>query len=498
MLGRKFEVRDELVAPVHQRRRRLGVLRLVGLDEFVDGPVARVESAGVHSAECYGSTRGVTEALLGPRARPVGEVTLRLFNSAFLLGVLFCSACGGRATQAEHVSASGGSGTGPSPVGTGASGATGGADASDASSAESCGGTVCNGVCTDLTADPGHCGGCTTACAPGQVCASGACVATCPPDLTACGSGCVDVSADALQCGHCGNGCAPGLACQDGVCGCPGSHGAKCGGACVNLANDPNNCGLCGNVCLPSGPSSVKVPEGYTGQGLVEKLIDGGHSGFSNCLPPGPPTIPASPTAALMPIPFVCADGICVLSADTGSPGSRSPVAPGGLCCPHGFSFCGSLCADLTADDLNCGACGVVCRGGAHCNAGSCVCPAGLGYCDGACIDLQASVANCGACGATCPVGVPCFAGSCVMSCPAGQTQCGTSCVDLSSTKDHCGFCDQVCSGTLICAQGQCGCPSGLSNCAGYCVDLTSDPDKCGNCGMTCSEGGTCSGGACL
>jgi hypothetical protein len=407
-------------------------------------------------------------------------VSLRLVNSAFLLGLglACCAACGGRETQAGPIHASGGHG----PAASGA--------------ADACGGTVCSGICTDLTADPGHCGGCTTACARGQLCASGACVATCPAGLSACGNGCVDLSLDALQCGRCGNRCAPGLACQDGVCGCPGSHGAKCGGACVNLANDPNNCGLCGNVCLPSGPSSVKVPEGYTGQGLLEHLIDGGNPDSapgSNCLPP-PPPIPASEGTAAMGLPFVCAEGICALTF------SDPAVAPGGgTCCPRGFSFCGSLsCADLTADDLNCGGCGVVCSGGAQCNAGSCVCPGGLGYCDGACIDLRASVANCGACGATCPVGVPCFAGSCVMSCPAGQTQCGTSCVDLSSTKDHCGFCDEVCSGTLICVQGQCGCPSGLSNCAGYCVDMTSDPDNCGGCAMTCSEGGTCSAGACL
>jgi hypothetical protein len=97
------------------------------------------------------------------RSVPFGEVSLRLFNSAFLLGLglAFCSACGGRATQAEHVSA------------------TQDADASEASAAESCGGTWCSGVCTDLTADPGHCGSCTNVCgSPFAVCDNGTCRGT--------------------------------------------------------------------------------------------------------------------------------------------------------------------------------------------------------------------------------------------------------------------------------------------------------------------------------
>jgi Stigma-specific protein, Stig1 len=173
-------------------------------------------------------------------ARRLTEVSLRLFNSAFLLGLglASCSACGGRATQAEHVSASAGSQSAacslpgetcaggciakggqclagdipctgqvstlscgesaalglycclPSipieaaPLG-GPDGATlddgapkAGPDASEASAAESCGGTWCSGVCTDLTADPGHCGSCTNVCTPREFCDNGTCRGT--------------------------------------------------------------------------------------------------------------------------------------------------------------------------------------------------------------------------------------------------------------------------------------------------------------------------------
>ena len=439
------------------------------------------------------------------------EATVRLFNSACLLGVLFCSACGrtsliddglGPSFAEGSGSVASGSGTSTtSPAASVASGTSVGADASHTPSLDACGGAVCSGVCTDLTADPSHCGSCATACAASQVCAAGACSDTCAAGQTACGGGCVDLSRDAFQCGHCGNRCAPGLVCLDGVCACPGSHGAMCGGACVNLDSDPNNCGGCGYSCMQP-PGGVGLLTGADAGGCD------GHACFTDApcatLPQGnlEPAMSNGGPIVATPAPFVCAAGVCALVPCPLPAGCCSPTpcaCPYPICCPCGFSLCGRLsCVDLTADDLNCGACGVACGGGAHCSAGKCACPGGMAYCDGACIDVQASVANCGACGAECSAGATCVGGTCLPRCPSGQVRCGTNCVDLSSTKDHCGFCDEACNGTLICVQGQCGCPPGLTDCAGYCEDLTSNQNNCGSCGMTCSEGGVCSGGACL
>lgn len=87
---------------------------------------------------------------LGARpTRSVGEVTLRLFSSASLLGVLFCSACGRTPLIEDGLapSSADGSGSGASAVGTSD-------DAADRSTTQSCGGTLCSGVCTDRRPTP--------------------------------------------------------------------------------------------------------------------------------------------------------------------------------------------------------------------------------------------------------------------------------------------------------------------------------------------------------
>ena len=49
--------------------------------------------------------------------------------------------------------------------------------------------TNCSGVCTNLTADPAHCGSCTNACDAGADCTSGAC--TCSGAICPIGTRCV-------------------------------------------------------------------------------------------------------------------------------------------------------------------------------------------------------------------------------------------------------------------------------------------------------------------
>lgn len=75
----------------------------------------------------------------------------------------------------------------------------------------------CGGVCVDGLSDPMHCGDCDVACAAGELCAGGACVASCDPPSMICDGRCIDVRRDPDHCGACGNVCASGI-CIDGEC----------------------------------------------------------------------------------------------------------------------------------------------------------------------------------------------------------------------------------------------------------------------------------------
>jgi hypothetical protein len=71
----------------------------------------------------------------------------------------------------------------------------------------------------DLASDPTHCGACeAAACAAPEVCSAGACAAACGTDLTGCGRACVDTSGDRYHCGGCDTACAPGESCDGGTC----------------------------------------------------------------------------------------------------------------------------------------------------------------------------------------------------------------------------------------------------------------------------------------
>jgi hypothetical protein len=63
---------------------------------------------------------------------------------------------------------------------------------------------------------------------------------------------------------------------------------------------------------------------------------------------------------------------------------------------------CGGVCVSTKQSPTNCGACGVVCGGGAVCTLGACACGGGLSYCGGKCVNEKADEANCGACGVVC------------------------------------------------------------------------------------------------
>lgn len=91
---------------------------------------------------------------------------------------------------------------------------------------------------------------------------------------------------------------------------------------------------------------------------------------------------------------------------------------------------------------------GATCPGGNVCMAGQCVCPPER-VCNGACIDPSADDLNCGGCGIACGPGTKCQAGMCACVSP-----CGSACPDFQTDPAHCGVCDHACSAG--CSGGHC------------------------------------------
>ena len=132
-------------------------------------------------------------------------------------------------------------------------------------------------------------------------------------------------------------------------------------------------------------------------------------------------------------------------SADGGAvscPGSLSTTTVPVTC--DAVAGCGTLtkcgtgstavCADLTSNNANCGACGNACTGGTVCQNSACVCPTGQGLCGGACVPLN-TASNCGACGVTCGGSTP----SCNAAADGGAPTCGaTVCTPSNSPQCLC------------------------------------------------------------
>jgi hypothetical protein len=80
----------------------------------------------------------------------------------------------------------------------------------------------CDDTCVDPSSDSAHCGHCTNACDPGEVCAGGTCSPSCDP-LTECDGVCADLTTDPDHCGDCDTDCGSGIcaasACEPEVTG---------------------------------------------------------------------------------------------------------------------------------------------------------------------------------------------------------------------------------------------------------------------------------------
>ncbi|MFW5739348.1 MAG: DUF5060 domain-containing protein, partial [Myxococcota bacterium] len=159
------------------------------------------------------------------------------------------AACG-----SDSSSASGGTGGAGEDASAGAAGLGGGGSGGSGGSGGgvTCppGKTACGLACVDLQTDPEHCGSCSNACAPTQVCSLGTCSDSCDPELVNCDGACVDTQTNPEHCGACGQACAQGASCSGGQCACPAGT-QSCGGACVDVQSDPEHCGGCGQACDP-------------------------------------------------------------------------------------------------------------------------------------------------------------------------------------------------------------------------------------------------------
>ena len=172
----------------------------------------------------------------------------------------------------------------------------------------------------------------------------------------------------------------------------------------------------------------------------------------------------------------------------------------GSVCCAQSQNCCNNQCSDPSSDNLNCGACGVVCPSGT-CSSGKCVpggqCAAPYQLCDSDCVDTQHSPQNCGGCGAACPQGQGCENGMCTDQCPPGYALCPWGCIPSQSDPNNCGICGRVCKNSS-CIEGNCVCNPGYTDCSGECADLLTDTSNCGECGHPCYGGSGCIAAKCV
>lgn len=130
-------------------------------------------------------------------------------------------------------------------------------DASVPVTCDSVGVELCGNSCVSTASDPKHCGGCDTACATGEACEGGLCVALCQIDGKQVAAGAVNAVNSCEQCTPAasttawtqradGTPCNPGQVCSAGVCG------PRCFiDGVVYAAGTPNPANAC-ELCVPA------------------------------------------------------------------------------------------------------------------------------------------------------------------------------------------------------------------------------------------------------
>jgi hypothetical protein len=136
--------------------------------------------------------------------------------------------------------------------------------------------------------------------------------------------------------------------------------------------------------------------------------------------------------------------------------GGGAPPAAG---CDAGLTDCGGVCAYLSTDRNNCGACGNVCpQGDAECHEGVCAvsCFPGQSNCDGYCVNIEDNDLHCGACYNACPAGTRCIGTTCEVGCAPAELNCNGVCANTQYDQNHCGACGNVCEQPGVCVEGEC------------------------------------------
>ena len=295
----------------------------------------------------------------------------------------------------------------------------------------------------------------------------------------------------------------------------------------VNLMIDPKNCGSCGLECKGSNNA---VFDCISGKCTFTCRLTGDGKQTADCN--GIIDDDCEVTLGTNDNCSACGDRC----SDPAKPCIHDPISNTAKCgCAPGELYCGTRCTNPAYDDLNCGACGVICNpfgnGGAlpanaryGCSQSECdhlKCNGGYYDCDGdtenGCETSLLTNENCGACGKACGPGQTCRENpttnqpECI--CEPGETLCGSTCANLLTDPRHCGACGVSCAvlgpnknNVGTCNYGSCvvECKQGFGDCNGDpsdgCeVNLSSDQRNCGGCGRTCDAlaGQPCIGGQC-
>ncbi|PTL75223.1 hypothetical protein [Vitiosangium sp. GDMCC 1.1324] len=151
-------------------------------------------------------------------------------------------------------------------------------DTPDASVPVMCNGVgaeLCGGSCVSTESDPKHCGGCDQACATGEACEGGVCVAICQIDDKQVVAGAVNAANSCEQCTPAtsatawtqradGTPCDPGQVCSAGVCA------PKCFiDGVVYAAGAPNPANFC-ESCVPATSTTQ-----WTARASIPLLVGG-------------------------------------------------------------------------------------------------------------------------------------------------------------------------------------------------------------------------------